>query len=183
MRPALPAYIILRTQHRRSSSCSKSGIPLIARNDAAGRRDIREPVYGKELKRRDNGELQNGTTTGFPYRGQKYTVSPTGETLHDAPLLSSCPPRTHATSPPRYGTETTLFVFKGIPSHSVRYVSFLKARCHFQEGSQSYDATVELYKLGVLEDHPVNRNDGSVMSDFNGIRQSMSTTSNWLRRR
>ena len=143
---SLPIYHhnnLLSTRNRGLFSCSKSGIPLIVHNNhAAGWRDICGPVYGKELKRRDNRELQDELTTGCPLQRIRNTqyrpLARRSMISHPNTPYFIVPHRTR--TPlflPRYGTETTVFVFKGISSHSVQYVPLLKARCHFQESSQS----------------------------------------------
>ncbi len=188
----LPAYIQSRGRARHSDS--KFVLMLEAGENLDRVRAIAleksEPsmkhLYGRKMEKRDKGELPDDPDDGVPAANeQSYTVEKTGATLHASSAISllnnlcSLIPR-DAHTPillPRYEMAPNLFLYKvtlpaslPVPRDKLVFRGEVGTSKKGAKRSAAYEAVLELYKLGVYDDHflPVNRNRGSVTDDIDG---------------
>jgi endoribonuclease Dicer len=192
MPQTLPAYIQSRGRARHSNS--KFVLMLEAGDNLDRARAMAlqnsEPsmkqMYGKKMERRDNGELVDEPDDGVPVAEEpSYTVSKTGATLHASSaisllnnLCSLIPHDSHTPLPlPRYTMNPNLFIFKvtlppslPVPRNKLEFRGQVATSKKAAKRSAAYEAVLELYRLGVYDDHflPVNRSRGSVTEDIDG---------------
>jgi len=192
MPQTLPAYIQSRGRARHSDS--KFVLMLEIGDNLDRTRAIAlensEPnmkqLYGKKMERRDKGELQDEPDDGVPAEDEpKYTVKTTGATLHASSaisllnnLCSLIPHDIHTPLPrPQYVMNPNLFIYKvklppslPVPRDKLEFAGTVARSKKAAKRSAAFEAVLELYKLGVFDDHflPVNRNRGSVTNDIDG---------------
>ena len=192
MPQTLPAYIQSRGRARHSDS--KFVLMLEAGDNLDRTRAIAlqnsEPdmkqLYGKKMESRDQGEPQEEPDDGVPAPKElKYCVESTGATLHASSaisllnnLCSLIPRDAHTPLPrPRYVMNPNLFVYKvelpaslPVPRDKLKFNGEVATSKKAAKRSAAFEAVLELYKLGVFDDHflPVNRSRGSVTDDIDG---------------
>ena len=188
----LPAYIQSRGRARLSDS--KFVLMLEAGDNLDRVRAVAlqesEPsmkqLYGRKMEKRDKGELQDEPDDGVPAADEEsYTVPKTGATLHASSaisllnnLCSLIPRDAHTPIPlPLYEMNPNLFVYKvtlpaalPVPRDKLVFHGQVATSKKAAKRSAAYMAVLELYRLGVYNDHflPVSRNRGSVTDDIDG---------------
>ena len=194
MPQTLPAYIQSRGRARQSNS--KFVLMLEAGDSFARMRAIAlqksEPsmkqLYGRESEKRDKGELQDEPDDGVPDAGEpSHTVPTTGATLHASSAISllnnlcSLMPRDAHTpillplyevtvQPNHFVYKITLPPSLPVPRDKLIFRGGIATSKKVAKRFAAYEAALELYKLGIFDDHflPVNRSRGSVTDDIDG---------------